>query len=356
MSVMLASRLEARASSAESASVCRCCRIAVSVALAVLLATVSSSNTASTAKATSGNNATPTMPTSRRLRNRRLGSRLRGSLSGPILKACLQIPPEPRMSPLAHRPLRFHYTGGAQCTLVCVAHFLPMLSPRRRWPGAIPPVAGLAVVLAGCTPSPPTKSPTSVPGGTAAQGGTLTVGVWQAPTTLLDDGITGSLPFADVIAAPVEEGLLWYRSSAATSTSTSEADYWTPDLRPAVPPVADGGVLTSGCADTKAAMCVTWHLREGVRWDDGSALTSHDVCDTFEFHWLANGALGKPSPTPLASTAGWNQVIKCTEMDSSTAVVDFKSQYGPYFSLGSGVAGILPAAGLDPLPPAGGNP
>jgi ABC-type transport system substrate-binding protein len=230
-----------------------------------------------------------------------------------------------------------------------------MLSTRRRWPHAIPPVAVLAVVLAGCTPSPSTKSPTSVPGGTAAEGGTLTVGVWQAPTTLLDDGITGSLPFADVIAAPVEEGLLWYRSSAATSTSTSEADYWTPDLATAVPTVADGGVQTSGCAGTKAAMCVTWHLRQGVRWDDGSVLTSHDVCDTFEFHWLAYGALGKPSPTPLASTAGWNQVIKCTEMDSSTAVVYFKSQYGPYLTLGSGVDGILPAAVLDPLLAAGGN-
>jgi ABC-type transport system substrate-binding protein len=219
----------------------------------------------------------------------------------------------------------------------------------------MPPVAVLAVVLSGCTSSPATKSPTSVAGGTAAQGGTLTVGVWQAPATLLDDGITGALPFAQVIAAPVEEGLLWYRSTGATSTSTSEADYWAPDLATAVPTVADGGVQTSGCADAAAAMCVTWHLRQGVRWDDGSNLTSHDVCATFEFHWLAYGALGKPSPTPLASTAGWNQVIKCTELDSSTAVVDFKSQYGPYLALGSGVDGILPAAVLDPLLAGGGN-
>jgi ABC-type transport system substrate-binding protein len=230
-----------------------------------------------------------------------------------------------------------------------------MRSTRIRRRRAMPLLAVLGVVLAGCTPSPATKSPTSAPGGTAAQGGTLTVGVWQAPTTLLDDGITGALPFAAVIAAPVEEGLLWYRSTAATSTSTSEADYWSPDLAAAIPTVAGGGVHTSGCADTAAAMCVTWQLRQGVRWDDGSTLTSHDVCDTFEFHWLAYGALGKPSPTPLASTAGWNQVIKCTELDSSTAVVDFKSQYGPYLALGSGVDGILPAAVLDPLLAGGGN-
>jgi ABC-type transport system substrate-binding protein len=218
----------------------------------------------------------------------------------------------------------------------------------------LPLAAVLTLAVAGCTTTPAT-TPTPAGGGPVAQGGTLTVGVWQAPTTLLDAGIVGNLPFADVIAAPVEEGLLWYRSTSATATTTSEADYWTPDLATEVPTVADGGVQTSGCADTAAAMCVTWHLRQGVRWDDGSDLTSHDVCDTFEFHWLANGALGKPSPTPLASTAGWNQVIKCTELDRYTAVVDFKTQYGPYLALGSGVDGILPSAVLDPVLAAGAN-
>jgi ABC-type transport system substrate-binding protein len=219
----------------------------------------------------------------------------------------------------------------------------------------LPLAAALALLLSACTPSPAAKTPTSAPNGTVAQGGTVTVGVWQAPTTLLDAGIVGNLPFADVIAAPVEEGLLWYRATAATATTTSEADYWSPDLATAVPTVADGGVQTSGCAATGAAMCVTWHLRQGVKWDDGSDLTAHDVCDTFEFHWLAYGAAGKPSPTPLASTTGWNQVTKCTELDRYTAVVDFKTQYGPYLALGSGVDGILPAAVLDPLLASGGN-
>jgi ABC-type transport system substrate-binding protein len=230
-----------------------------------------------------------------------------------------------------------------------------MRSGHPGWRRAMPLVMLLAIAVSGCTSSPTPKSPTGAPGGTAAQGGTLTVGVWQAPTTLLDDGITGNLPFADVIAAPVEEGLLWYRSTPATGTTTTEADYWSPDLATAVPTVSGGGVQTSGCSDTAAAMCVTWHLRPGVRWDDGSALTSHDVCDTFELHWLAYGARGRPSPTPLASTTGWSQVIKCTEVDQATAVVDFKSQYGPYLALGSGVDGILPASVLDPVLAAGGN-
>ena len=230
-----------------------------------------------------------------------------------------------------------------------------MPSRRTWWRLATPLVLVLAVLLAGCTSSPPAKSPTSAPGGTATAGGTVTVGIWQAPTTLLDAGITGGLDFGGAIAAPVEEGLLWYRSTTATTTTTSEADYWSPDLATSVPTVANGGVHTSGCADKAAAMCVTWDVRQGVRWDDGSDLTSHDVCDTFQLHWLAYGALGKTSPSPQVSTIGWDQVIKCTEQDRYTAVVDFKSQYGPYLALGSGVDGILPAAVLDPVLAARGN-
>src|ERR1700690_359544 len=122
-----------------------------------------------------------------------------------------------------------------------------------------PPAAALTLAVAGCTATPAT---TPTPSGIAlvAQGGTLTVGVWQAPTTLLDAGIVGNLPFAAVIAAPVEEGLLWYRAAGATATTASEADYWAPDLATEVPTVADGGVQTAGCAHTAPAMCVTWHL------------------------------------------------------------------------------------------------
>jgi ABC-type transport system substrate-binding protein len=216
-------------------------------------------------------------------------------------------------------------------------------------------VAFLAILLAGCTSTPAKPSPTGAPGGTAAGAAKLTVGVWQAPSTLLDDGISGDLSTADVIAAPVEEGLLWYRSTAATASSSSEADYWSPDLATQVPTLANGDVQTSHCADTAAAMCVTWHLRHDVTWDDGGTFSSHDVCDTFAFHWLAYGALGKPNPTPLASTAGWDQVIKCTELDQYTAVVSFKSQYGPYLALGSGVDGILPADVLDKVMSTGSN-
>ena len=198
--------------------------------------------------------------------------------------------------------------------------------------------------VAGCNPPAPTPSPTPAP----VLGGTLTVGVWQEPGSLLDAGIIGALPFAYAIDAPVQEGLLWYRSVQETQHAASAVDYWTPGLATEAPTTANGDVKTTGCDDTQAAMCVTWKLRQGVQWQDGSPFTSHDVCDTYQLFWLEYGALKHANPTPVASSAGWDQVRSCNEADRYTAVVNFKTQYGGYLTLGSGVYGILPATFLDP--------
>jgi peptide/nickel transport system substrate-binding protein len=205
-------------------------------------------------------------------------------------------------------------------------------------------VVVVATALAsGCSSPAPTPSPSVIP----VPGGTLNLGVWQRPGSFLDAGVVGDLPFAFAIAAPVQEGLLWYRSVDETGHAVSPADYWSPDLAVEVPTVVNGDVKTSGCVNTQAPMCVTWKLRQGVRWHDGSAFTSHDVCATAQFYWLKYGAAGQPNPTARASSGGWSQVLKCTEDDAYTAVIDFSSLYGPYLSLGSGVYGILPASVLD---------
>ena len=179
----------------------------------------------------------------------------------------------------------------------------------------------------------------------AVAGGTLNLGVWQEPTSFLDAGIVDSLTFSYLIDAPVQEGLLWYRSATQTSSAKSLADYWAPDLATEVPTTDNGDVKTSGCSNAQAKMCVTWKLRSGVKWHDGSAFGPHDVCDTFQFFFLK---YGNNNPTALLSTSGWDQVVGCTENASSNSVtVDYKSTYGPYLALGSGVYGILPASILD---------
>jgi peptide/nickel transport system substrate-binding protein len=204
-------------------------------------------------------------------------------------------------------------------------------------------VVALTALASGCSSPAPTALPSSAP----VPGGTINIGVWQRPNSFLDAGVVGDLPFAFAIAAPVQEGLLWYRPVEDTSHAASPADYWAPDLAVEVPTVANGDVKTSGCVTAQAVMCVTWKLRQGVRWHDGAAFTSHDVCATAQLYWLKYGAAGQPNPTALRSTGGWSHVLKCTEDDRYTAVIDFSSQYGPYLSLGSGVFGILPASVLD---------
>ena len=201
-------------------------------------------------------------------------------------------------------------------------------------------LAALLLCAVSCSSSP---AATPAP----SNGGALTIGVWQSPSSFLDAGITAASATGYLIDAPVQEGLLWYRSTADTQRATSPAGYWTPDLATEVPTTANGDVRTSGCSTPHAAMCVTWKLRSGIRWHDGSTFSSHDVCDTFRFHWLDYGAKGKSNPTAHVTTAGWDQVLGCSEAGATTAVIDFATEYGAYLSLGSGVYGVMPASILD---------
>jgi len=203
----------------------------------------------------------------------------------------------------------------------------------------------IAVAACGSTTAVPSASP-SGPNQNANEpmGGTLNLGIWTEPTSFLDAGIIGNLAFSKLVDAPVAEGLLWYRSVDQTANAHTLADYYQPWLATEIPTTANGDVKTRGCADPAAKMCVTWKLRSGVQWDDGSTFSSHDVCDTYQFFYLK---YQDQNPTAVLSTDGWDQVIDCTATDAHTAVVSFKTTYAPYLSLGSGVYGVLPASILD---------
>lgn len=201
---------------------------------------------------------------------------------------------------------------------------------------------GALGVLAACGPGGGAATSTSTE--QIVNGGTLTAATWEAQTSFLNAGIVDSQTLSYAINAPVVEGLLWYRPLNETQSAKSLADYWRPDLATEVPTTQNGDVKTHGCANPQAKMCVTWKLRDGVTWHDASKFTSHDVCDTFQFWWLKYGS---NNPTAVLSTSGWDQVIGCHEDSPLQATVDWKSQYGPYLSIGTGVYGILPASLLD---------
>jgi peptide/nickel transport system substrate-binding protein len=212
--------------------------------------------------------------------------------------------------------------------------------------------AALALaLLCGCggggAPAPPDTGPDDP----ANRGGTLTLGVTQEPTSFLAAGITDSMSFSFAVDAPVVEGLLWYRSKDETSSARTLADFWRPDLATEVPTVENGGVRTVGCrpvtyqgASTVPPMCVTWRLRGGVLWHDGSPFSAHDVCATMQFYWLRYGA---HNPTAVGGTSGYDRLVGCTEDGPLRATLSFRSPYGAYLSLGSGTYGILPARQLE---------
>ncbi|HEY6379586.1 MAG TPA: ABC transporter substrate-binding protein, partial [Candidatus Dormibacteraeota bacterium] len=219
------------------------------------------------------------------------------------------------------------------------------LTTRHRFAGGL---GILALTIAACGSSSSStgaaSTATATPTAVVTKGGIMNIGSPQEPTSFLAAGIVDSMTFSYAVDAPIAEGLLWYKSTEETANAKSIADYWQPWLATEVPTTANGDVKTSGCANAAAAMCVTWKLRTGVLWHDGSTFTSKDVCDTVAFFWTKYGA---KNPTAILSTSGWDQILQCTQNNANTATIDYKAVYAPYLAIATGVYGILPSKQLE---------
>ena len=200
-------------------------------------------------------------------------------------------------------------------------------SSRRLFQVAAVAVTGLMVGIA-CGQGGTTKS------GTPTSGGKVTVASWQEQDSLLASGITSSATHAYAFANPVMEGLLSGKAGVDVPKNPKISDYWEPQLASEVPTVENGDVKVTG-----NTMAVTWKLRHGVKWHDGQPFTSKDVKSTFDFWWLK---YKDKNPTPVLTTTGWDQVDSVDTPDDFTAVVHWKSLFGPYLAFGSGPYGILP--------------
>jgi peptide/nickel transport system substrate-binding protein len=101
-------------------------------------------------------------------------------------------------------------------------------------------------------------------GGMAGQGGQLTLLQWQAPSTLnpLLSGGTKELLAASLILDPLAE---YDPDGNLVATLAAE-----------IPTVENGGVAED-------LMSITWTLKDGVTWSDGSAFTADDVVFTWEY-------------------------------------------------------------------------
>lgn len=155
-------------------------------------------------------------------------------------------------------------------------------------------------VLTSCAAPPAPQAATEAAGGTA-------VLAWQEPPTLDPLYSTGTATIATITALAVE-GLL--RSGPEGDAEAV--------LATAVPTLANGGVRLAG-----SAMDVTYRLREGLLWSDGTPLTGDDV----RFTWQS--IMSDPKVT---SREGYDLIDTVDVPDARTVVVRYRSIYAGYLT------------------------
>jgi peptide/nickel transport system substrate-binding protein len=190
--------------------------------------------------------------------------------------------------------------------------------PRKRlWRAALTVGMVAALATAACQPTPtgPQASPPGAVTFQRGEGGELRLLWWQGPTILNPHLAQGTKDYdaARLILEPL----------AAIG----------PDGRPVarglaaeIPTKENGGVS----ADNRT---VTWKLRTGVKWSDGSDFTADDV--VFTWRYMADAAT---AATTFATT---RNVEKVEARDRTTAVVTFKTPQANPYQIFAGPLGMI---------------
>jgi peptide/nickel transport system substrate-binding protein len=105
-----------------------------------------------------------------------------------------------------------------------------------------------------------------------------------------------------------------------------------PVLLDRIPTLANGGIADGG-------RTITYHLRAGVRWQDGVPVTASDAVWTLR-------AIVDPR-NPVRSRAGYDRVARAVALDARTVRVTLKAPWAPavatLFSYGTAPQFVLPA-------------
>ena len=181
--------------------------------------------------------------------------------------------------------------------------------------------AGLAatMTLAACTQAPPASGTSSTPGASASavsrgKGDDLKILYWQAPTILNPHLATGTKDF-DAARLVLEPLAAWGPDGKALPALASE-----------IPTIANGGIS----ADLKS---VTWKLKQGVKWSDGSAFSADDVAFTFN--------LTKDKAAATSTNGATTGVTSVTAKDANTVVVTYDAPNPNSFQWGTGGQSLI---------------
>ena len=90
-----------------------------------------------------------------------------------------------------------------------------------------------------------------------------------------------------------------------------------PDLVTTIPSKANGGISADG-------RTITWHLRHGLKWSDGSPLTSADVVYTYRVATDNDNNITVRSP--------WERLSSVAAPDPNTVIFHFKKPYALFLA------------------------
>jgi peptide/nickel transport system substrate-binding protein len=189
--------------------------------------------------------------------------------------------------------------------LLAAALLLPLLvacggSAPAAEPTAAPAEEPTAAPAAEPTAAPaeePTKEPEPTAAPAVEKDTTLNILYWQAVTTLNPHLASGTKDFDG--AGVILEPLARYNSS----------DELVPYLAEEIPTIANGGVAADGTS-------VTWKLKKGVKWSDGSDFTADDVIFTWQY--ASNEA------TAATTSANFANIATIDAVDAHTVKITWK--------------------------------
>lgn len=177
-------------------------------------------------------------------------------------------------------------------------------------------VALSATIIAGCTGGP--SATTGGGGGTPYVPGTLRVADIEEPDTLN--------PYISTVATSLDLSLLW----GSYFFNVDNHGRFVPEVATEVPTLKNGGISADG-------LTITYHLRKGIKWQDGVPLTAKDV--VFTWHAIMN----KKSNVQVVT--GYDKIASMDAPDPYTVVVHLKERFSPFIAYFMGLEGggpVLP--------------
>ncbi|MCL4487191.1 MAG: peptide ABC transporter substrate-binding protein [Chloroflexi bacterium] len=201
-------------------------------------------------------------------------------------------------------------------TVVLFAFVAVACAPAAPPAATAPPATAAPAATQASSASSTSKTAPTGAAGTPKSGGTITMVVWQEPENLNVELVSQTVAFH--IADLFEEGLL----------NVNEKGQWFPVLATEVPTTANGGVSADG-------KTITYHLRKGVKWQDGTDFTCEDIKFTQQ-------VITTPNIGALDASAFANLTVTCP--DPNTAVLTFKDFKADWIRLfnGNGMAYVFP--------------